>query len=318
VPDRPLVVVASPLPDAGLELLRAAFDVSNGDPPPAPEELRRRVAGAQALVADPTVAVDEELLAAGAGLKIVANYAVGYDNIDVEACRARGIVVTNTPDVLTNATAEFTVALMLAAARRLGEGERLLRAGRWRGWHPEELQGRELADSTIGIVGLGRIGSRVAELLGGFRAELLAASRTAQPELENRLGVERVSLDELFARSDVVTLHVPATAETRHLVDADALARFKRGAILVNTARGALVDTAALIAALRSGQLGAAGLDVYENEPEVPADLIELQSVVLAPHIGSATAKARNGMARLAAENVVAVLAGRSPITPVT
>jgi glyoxylate reductase len=318
VNERQRVLVASALPDAGLVPLRERFEVLGGDATAEREELIRLAPGVSALVADPRIPVDAKLLdAAGPSLELVANYAVGYDNIDVEACRARGVVVTNTPDVLTDATAELTLALMLAAARRLGEGERMVRSGRWRGWHPQQLLGRELGDSTIGIVGLGRIGSRVAELLGGFGAELLSASRTAHPELEQRLGVERVALDELFARSDVVTLHVPASADTHHLIDVDALARFKAGSILVNTARGALVDTAALIAALRSGRLAAAGLDVYENEPDVPPELVELENVVLAPHIGSATARARSGMARLVAENVISVLEGRGPATPV-
>jgi glyoxylate reductase len=314
----PRVVVALLLPASGLEPLRARFDVSLSGPRPEPGELRRQAAGAEALVADPTVPVDAALLdAAGPQLRVVANYAVGYDNIDLEACRARGVVVTNTPDVLTNATAELAVALMLAAARRLGEAERLVRRGEWTGWEPEQLPGRELASSTIGILGLGRIGSRVAELLRGFGARLLYASRTPRPELEAELHLERLTFAELIAEADVVTLHVPLSGETRHLIDAAALARFRPGAILVNTARGGLVDTAALISALRSGPLAAAALDVYENEPELPAELVELENVVLTPHIGSATERARHAMARLVADNVISVLEGRGPLTPV-
>jgi glyoxylate reductase len=318
-PQRARVVVAQPLPAAGLDPLRERFDVVVGDPRPAPEELRRLVIGAVALVADPTVHVDAELLdAAGPQLRIVANFAVGYDNIDLEACRARGVIVTNTPDVLTNATAELAVALMLAAARHLGEAERLLRRGGWTGWEPEQLLGRELADSTVGIVGLGRIGSRVAELLQGFGSTLLYSSRRARPELEARLGLKRRDLDDLLAEADIVTLHVALNEVTHHLIDSRALEHFKPGAILVNTARGGLVDTDALISALQSGRLAAAALDVYENEPEVPAALVALENVVLAPHIGSATDRARNGMARLVADNVIAVLEGRGPVTPVT
>jgi glyoxylate reductase len=302
-----------------LEPLRQRFEVSNGERPPDREELQRRVAGAAAVVADPTVPVDADLLdAAGPALRIVANFAVGYDNVDVEACRARGVMVTNTPDVLTNATAELTVGLMLVAARRIGEAERIVRSGRWTGWDPRQLLGRELAASTIGIVGLGRIGTRVAELLQGFGARLLYSSRTARPELESKLGIERRELDGLVAESDVVTLHAPLTSDTRHLVDRGRLERFKPGSILVNTSRGGLVDHAALAEALRSGALAAAALDVYENEPEVPGELLELENVVLAPHIGSATSEARNGMARLVAENVTSVLDGRGPVTPVS
>lgn len=280
--------------------------------------LERIVPGAAALVVDPTVPVDAPLLdAAGPSLRIVANFAVGYDNIDVASCRERGVVATNTPDVLTNATAELTVALMLAAARRLGEGERIVRSGRWAGWDPGFLLGRELARCTIGIVGLGRIGTRVAELLQGFGPELLYSARRRRPELESRLGVRHLPFDDLIAEADVVTLHAPLTPDTRHLIDARALERFKRGAILVNTARGGLVDTAALVAALRSGSLSAAALDVYEREPEVPAELLDREDVVLSPHIGSATAHARDSMATLVADNVTAVLEGRPPLTPV-
>jgi glyoxylate reductase len=314
----PKVVVAHVLPDAGLELLRdrCALEVAGHGMDRA--SLLELVAGADAVIADPTVPVDAELLdATGAQLRVVANFAVGYDNVDLEACRARDVVVTNTPDVLTNATAELALALMLAAARRLGEGERMVRRGEWTGWEPGQLLGRELADSTIGIVGLGRIGTRVAELLQGFGARLLHASRRARPDRERRLGVEHRDLHSLLRESDVVTLHVPMSEETRHLIGAAELAQLRPGSVLVNTSRGQLVDTAALIAAARERGLIAA-LDVYEDEPNVPAELCELENVVLAPHIGSATERARNGMARLAAENVLSVLEGRGSVTPVS
>lgn len=282
------------------------------------DALLRRVAGADAIVADPTVPIDAEVLdAAGPKLRVVANFAVGYDNVDVDACRSREVVVTNTPDVLTNATAELAVALMLAVARRLGEGERLLRGGRWTGWEPGQLLGRELAGAVVGIVGLGRIGTRVAELLQGFEVDLLYTARARRPEAERLVGARYVALAELLGRADFVTLHVPLTPGTRHLIDREALARMKGGAILVNTARGGLVDDAALGAALREGRLGGTGLDVYEHEPRVPPALTGLEQVVLAPHIGSATAAARDGMARLVAENVTAVLEGEEPLTPV-
>ena len=315
---RQRVVIARYLPEEGRGLLADHFDVDEDGTDPDPAGLRARVAGADALVADPTVRVDAELLdAAGESLKVVANFAVGYDNIDAAACHERGVVVTNTPDVLTNATAELAVALMLAAARRIGEAERVVRAGQWRGWEPGQLLGRELAGSVVGIVGLGRIGTRVAELLRGFDVTLLSTTRSPHPDEEERLGAERVPLEELLARADFVTLHVPLTPETRHLIDDRALHRMKPGAVLVNTSRGGLVDSAALARALAEGPLFAAGLDVYEREPEVPPELTALENVVLAPHIGSATSAARAGMARLAAENVIAVLEGREPLTPV-
>jgi glyoxylate reductase len=311
---RPRVVIARRLPAAGRELLNGRLEVDEGTLDLDRDELRRRVAGAFALIADPTVPVDVELLdAAGPELRIVSNFAVGPDNVDLDAGRERGIAVTNTPDVLTNATAELALALMLACARRLGEAERALRRGAWSGWDPGWMLGSELADSTIGIVGLGRIGSRVAELLSGFGARMLYASRTPRPELEERLGIEPRSLERLVAEADFVTLHVPLHDDTRHLVDSGLLASFRPGAVLINTTRGPVVDTEALILALRDGPLGGAGLDVYEDEPNVPARLIELESVVLLPHLGSATRETRDAMAVLAARNVLAVLDDREP-----
>jgi glyoxylate reductase len=313
------VVVARRLPAAGLDLLTERFEVLVGEVSLDHETLLQRVRGAAAIVADPTVPVDAALLeAAGPALRVVANFAVGYDNVDLAACRERGVVVTNTPEVLTNATAELAVALMLAAARRLGEGERMLRRGEWTGWEPEQLLGRELSGATVGIVGLGRIGTRVAELLRGFESELLYAAPSARPEAEQRLGVQRSDLASLVGRADFVTLHAPLTPETRHLVDAALLERCKPGAVLVNTARGGLVDTRALVDALRGGRLAAAGLDVFEHEPEVEPGLLALDNVVLLPHLGSATATARAAMAKLVAENVIAVLAGKPPLTPVS
>jgi glyoxylate reductase len=318
VPTRPKVVVARQLPAAGLELLRAKVELDVGTAELDRAELLRRARGAAALIADPTVPVDSELLdAAGPQLRVVANFAVGYDNVDLEACRQREVTITNTPDVLTNATAELTLALMLAAARQIGTGERLVRSGSWSGWEPEQLLGRELRDATIGIVGLGRIGSRVGELMSGFGSRLLYASRSERPDHETSLGIERRELDELIAESDVVTLHVPLTPSTRHLIDGDRLARFKPGSILVNTARGGLIATDALVAALRDGPLAAAALDVYEHEPTVEGGLLARENVVLAPHLGSATRTARDGMATLAARNVIEVLEGRAPLTPV-
>jgi glyoxylate reductase len=315
---RPRVVVARYLPAAGSARLSERYDVDEDGAEVSREELLKRVPGAAALVADPTVPVDAGLLdAAGATLRVVANFAVGYDNVDLAACRDRDVIVTNTPDVLTNATAELAVALMLAAARRLGEAERIVRAGRWAGWEPDQLLGRELSGAVVGIVGLGRIGTRVAELLRGFEVELLYAARSPRPEAERSLGAEHATLDDLLARSDFVTLHIPLSPQTHHLIDAHALGRMKRGAILVNTSRGGLVEAAALAEALRDGRLAGAGLDVYEHEPQIPSELIGLERVVLTPHVGSATATARDGMAKLVAENVIAVMEGRAPLTPV-
>jgi glyoxylate reductase len=299
------VVVLGALPALGHELLGRRFAVEDGGP----------ATGAAGIVADPSIPVGADLLdEAGASLEVVANFGVGYDNIDLDAARARGVRVTNTPGVLTDATAELAVALMLAAARRIAEADAEVRRGEWERAAADHPIGRELVGATVGLVGFGRIGRRVAELLRGFEVRLLATSRSSG---EPSPGVERVDLLDLLGASDFVSVHVPLAPETRHLIDANALAAMKRGAILVNTSRGAVVDTTALIEALRSGHLGAAGLDVYENEPHVPAELRELHNTVLLPHIGSATAATRDAMARLCAENVIAVLDGRDPPTAV-
>jgi glyoxylate reductase len=309
-----VVAIARVLLPAGLEPLRERAEVRQGGVEATPERMREIAAGAEVLVADATVPVDAELLdAAGPGLRGVANFAVGFDNVDLDECESRGVVVTNTPDVLTNATAELALALTLAAGRMLSGAESDLRGGRWHGWDPAAYRGLELSGATVGVVGLGRIGRRYAELLDGFGVRLLYTSRSAKPDAEAELGAERVELEALLGASDVVSLHLPATPETHHLIDAAALARMRADAVLVNAARGGLVDLAALAEALREGRLGAAGLDVFEGEPEVPAAILEAPRTALSPHIGSATVKARDAMARTVAENVIAMLEGREP-----
>ncbi len=303
---RPKVLVAFPLPAAGLDRLRARFEVEMPDG----SDLLERASGAAAIVASPSVPVSDELLdAAGPSLRVVSNFGVGYDNLDLEAIRRRGLRATNTPDVLTTATAELAVALMLATARRIAEADAQVRRARSIHVADHELLGRGLVGATVGIVGFGRIGLRVADLLAGFDVRLLYSSPSRRPGWER----ERRELPELLGESDFVSVHVPLRAETRHLIDRTALMAMKRGAILVNTSRGGVVDTAALIDALRSGHLGAAGLDVYEGEPDVPAELCELPNTVLLPHIGSATAETRDAMAVLCADNVIAVIDGREP-----
>ena len=273
--------------------------------------LRKHAPGAVAIVANPSIPVDAELLdAAGPTLEVVSNFGVGYDNIDLEAVRARGLRATNTPGVVTGSTAELAVALMLAAGRRVAEADAYVRADRWRPDSSPQFLGRDLTGATVGLIGFGRIAQRVAQLLEGFAVTLLVHTEEPPATLEP---AQTCALPDLLAASDFVSLHVPLTAQTRHLIDADALARAKPGAILINTSRGAVVDTTALIAALSSGRLAAAGLDVYEDEPDVPAELRSLPNTVLLPHIGSATVSTRNAMARLCAENVIAVIDGRPP-----
>ncbi len=277
--------------------------------------LREFAAGAGGLITLLTDRVDGALLdAAGSSLQVVANVAVGYDNIDVAAASSRGVVVTNTPDVLTAAVAEFTWGLIFAITRRIAEGDRLVRAGRWKGWTPELLPGMELNGKLLGIVGSGRIGRAVAQRAGAFGMRVAFASRSAGRELD---GHPVVSLDELLVAADVVSLHVPLSEETRHLIDRRALARMRRSAYLINTARGPVVDEDALVWALSEHLIAGAALDVYEREPIVHQGLLAFENVVLAPHLGSATRETRLAMADLAARNVAAVLTGLRPLTPV-
>ena len=267
----------------------------------------------------PTVVcrVDGDAMERLRGLRIIANYGVGFDNIDVEAARRRGVAVTNTPDVLTGATAELTWALILAAARRLGEGERIVRAGAWTGWAPTQLRGMSLEGRTLGVIGAGRIGAEVARRAGAFGMKVIYADRVPNAELERDTHARVVTLDELLGTADVISVHVALTPRTRHLIDAAALARIKPGAILVNTSRGAVVDEDALVDALRSGRLRAAGLDVYEREPQVPESLRALENVVLLPHLGSATDGARQAMWDVAWKNLRLGLEGRPLANPV-
>ncbi len=250
-------------------------------------------------------------------LRIVANVAVGYNNVDLVAAEMRGVLVTNTPGVLTDATADLTWALILAAARRLIEGVDLVRSGRWTGWHPEQLLGLELRGRTLGLLGAGRIGQAVGRRAPAFGLRVLYAARTPKPEFERDTGATRVDISRLLAESDIVSLHTPSTPETNGIINADTLARMKRGAILINTARGELVREEALAAALERGDLGAAGLDVYTDEPAIHPRLRAAPRTVLLPHIGSATAETRRHMAAIAVANVQAVLSGKPPLTPV-
>jgi len=311
----PLVVICRRLLPDGMEILRNAdVRVRQGDLDIDAAGLAQLVPGAAAIIADPTVPISDVVLdAAGDELRVVANIAVGYDNIDLDACRSRKVAVTNTPDVLTNATAELALALTLVAARRTTEAEATLREGRWQGWDPGAMLGLELSGATFGIVGLGRIGRRYAELIEPLAGEIVYTARTAKPEAEESLGARRAELDEVLSSADVVSLHAPASAETEHLIGGRELGLMQRHAILVNTARGSLVDATALANALESGTIGAAGLDVYEQGPDVPHELLHAPRCVLLPHIGSATHTARNDMAALAARNALAVLEGGEP-----
>jgi glyoxylate reductase len=311
----PRVVVTRRLPEPALRALResgADVWVSPEDRALTTEELHAAVAGADAIVTMLHDRVDDALLdAAGEQLRVVANVAVGYDNVDVEAARRRGVRVTNTPGVLTAATADLAIALLLAVTRRLGEGERLIRSGKPWAWSIDFMLGRGLSGKTLGIVGYGAIGRATAARARAFGMEILYTQRRPGPD------PGQVELEELLERSHAVSLHCPLTPETRHLIDAAALARMRDDAYLVNTARGPVVDEAALAAALRDRVIAGAALDVFEHEPEVHPELLALENVVLVPHLGSATVETRTAMAELAAANVRAVLAGEEPPTPV-
>jgi len=320
---RPRIVVTRRIPDPALELLGDHADVwlSPHDRPLERDELYAAAAGADGLVTLLHDRVDDALLdAAGRQLRVVANVAVGYDNADVEACLRHGVVLTNTPGVLTEATADIAFALILMATRRLGEGERMVRAGGTWTWSMFFMLGSGIQGKTLGIVGLGQIGTATARRARAFGMRIAyTGRRRVSPELEAELVAEWVGeLDELVATADVVSLHCPLTPETHHLIDARRLALMKPGAYLVNTTRGPVVDEAALTAALREGMIAGAGLDVFENEPAIHPGLIELEQAVLIPHLGSATIETRTAMAVLAARNALAVVDGKPPLTPVT
>jgi glyoxylate reductase len=318
----PTFAVTNRLPEPALEALREAgalrIDARTEALPRA--DLLGLVAGADAILTLLHDRVDEELLeAAGPQLRCIANVAVGYDNIDLEAAARRGVVVTNTPGVLDDATADLTVALVLAATRRVAEGDRLIRTGRPWTWGMSFMLGSSLRGKLLGIVGLGGIGRRVAERARAFGMEIAYHSRRAAPaEVVAELEAERLPLEQLLARSDVLSLHCPLTPETHHLIGAAELGAMKPSAVLVNAARGPVVDERALAAALAAGEIAAAGLDVYEQEPQVEPALLELENVVLSPHLGSATVETRTAMAELAGRNAISVLRGEGPLTPVT
>jgi len=287
----------------------------------ARDRLIAELSDADALICQLTDRIDRDLIVSAPGLRIVANVAVGYENVDVGAARGLGIVVTNTPDVLTEATADMTFALLLAAARRVAEADAAVRRGEFPAWGLEqELTGTDVHGTTLGIVGMGRIGTAVARRgCLGFGMRVLYHNRTRNEAAERELGAELVPFDRLLTESDFVCVHVPLTDETRHLFDRNAFARMRPASILVNVARGPVVDEEALVHALEAGEIAGAGLDVYEREPEVHPGLLRLRErVVLAPHLGSATHETRRSMAALAVSNVIAVLSGQSPLTPVT
>jgi len=318
---KPKVFVTRRLPAAAMRVLEPACDVTlwdNAELPLPREELLRAVADVDGLLCLLTDRVDAELLAAAPRLRAVATMAVGYDNIDVPACSARGVLVSNTPGVLTETTADLAWALMLAAARRIVEGQKLIEAGGWGPWHPMQMVGVDLFGATLGVVGAGRIGAAVLRRAQGFQMQLLYHNRRPSAELEAETGASYRGLDELLAASDFVVITVPLSAETRGMFGAREFALMRDTAVLVNVARGPVLRELELAEALRAGRPRAAGLDVFEREPISPDHpLLALANAVCVPHIGSATLATRTRMATLAAENLAAYLTGKAPLTPV-
>lgn len=314
------VFVSRPLPGAAMDRLAAGFEVGVGpqDRATTREELLAGARDADALVSMLSDRIDAAFFEACPNLKLVANYAVGVNNIDLEEAARRGIWVTNTPGVLTDATADLAFGLLLSIARRIPESELFLREGRFDGWAPLLFLGADLSGATLGIVGMGRIGQAMARRALGFGMKVVYHTRTPlPPELEASYAAKHLPLDELIATSDFISLHCPLTPDTKHLFDADAFRQMKKTAYLINTARGPVVDEAALVEALASGEIAGAGLDVYEEEPVVHPGLLDRKDVVLAPHTGSATFGTRSKMAEMVCEEVERVLSGTGPLRPV-
>jgi len=313
---KPKVLVTREVFDDVLEYLARHFDVTSNqsDNPFSPEALAGQLADKTGAMTVLTDRIDADLLKRCPQLKAVCNIAVGYNNIDLDACRAAGVMATNTPGVLDNATADFTWALILATARRLTEAEAWLRAGDWKGWKLKQFLGADVCGATLGIIGMGRIGQAVARRARGFDMKVLYYSRhRVSEDIEHSCGATHATLDQVLAQSDIVTIHTPYSSATHHLIGEKELSRMKRTGILIHAARGGVVDDVALIEALRSGGIAAAGLDVFENEPRFNSDFLSLKNVVLAPHIASSTERTRHRMAMLAAENLVAALTTGKP-----
>jgi glyoxylate/hydroxypyruvate/2-ketogluconate reductase len=313
---KPKVVVTREIFDDSLALLAQHCEVldNQADVPYTPEALAAKLAGCEGLMCALTDRVDAALLARCPDLKAVANIAVGYNNIDVPACTARGIKVTNTPGVLDDSTADLAFALILATARRVTEVESYIRQGEWTGWKLKQWLGVDVHHATLGIVGMGRIGQAIAKRAAGFDMKVIYHNRQrVAPEIEQRANAAYVSMDALLAQSDFVVLQMPYSPQTHHLISVTELSKMKPGAILINSTRGGVVDDKALIAALKQGVIRGAGLDVFEGEPKLDPGFLDLKNVVLVPHIGSSTEATRRAMAMLAAKNLVAALNGKVP-----
>lgn len=313
------VLVTRDIPESGIEMLQKKFEVvvNREDVPLTRTQMLEEFPKYDGILSALSDVIDDEIMEAAPSVKVFANYAVGYNNFDVEAGKRRGVAMTNTPDVLSDSTAETAWSLLFAVSRRIVEADRYVRTGQWERFSHKLLLGQDVYEKTLGIIGAGRIGQRFAEKARGYHMRILYHNRDRNLDFEKRFNATYVELDELYSESDFISLHCPLTEETRHLVDEDAFKKMKFSAILINTARGPVVDESALVEALKNNEIWGAGLDVYENEPMIHPDLLEMDNVVLLPHIGSATTETRERMSQMAARNIIEVLEGREPINPV-
>lgn len=314
------VFITRELPEIAFDLLKQnqiPFEYFKSDNPIPRKVLLKKIIGCDAIISLLTEKIDIEVIDAMPECKIIANYAVGYNNIDINYAKKREIIVTNTPDVLTESTADLTMALVLACARRLSEGEKLIRASKFKGWKPKLLLGMELKEKTFGILGAGRIGCAVARRVRSFGTNIIYTDNKRNQKIEIETEAKKVSLDYLLKNSDILSLHLPLNEKTFHYLDENKLNRLKKNSILINTTRGEIIDENALIKLLKKNRFMAVGFDVFENEPKINPELLKFQNVLVMPHLGSATIEARNGMAELAAKNVINVLKGKPALTPV-
>lgn len=314
------VFITRELSEKAIDILKKEkfeIDVYRKDRPIRRKELIKNGKDADAIIALLTERFDRELIDNIPGCKIIANVAVGYNNIDIDYATKRKIVVTNTPDVLTDSTSDLAMALILTCSRRLGEGEKMIREGKFEGWKPKLLLGIELKDKVVGILGAGKIGTETALRAKAFKAKIVYFGRNRNIELEKKTGAVKLSLDSLLKKSDIISIHLPLTKETHHLLNRKRLSLLKKSAVIVNTARGEIIDEKELIKLLKQKKIFSAGFDVYENEPDINPELLKIDNAVLLPHIGSATEEARTAMAVLAVKNVINVLKGKKPLTPV-
>ena len=314
------VFVTRKIPDAGIRILReAGYDVNVYDDiePLSREIFLNKIENIDALIPMLSENVDKEAMDRAVKLKIIANYAVGYNNIDINYANTKKIFVTNTPNVLTEATADLTWALILSVTKRIPEADQFVRQGKFKGWEPLLMLGDDVSGKTLGIIGAGRIGQAVGSRARGFKMNVLYYSPSEKKQFEHQIGVRRCEFDELIQKADILTIHCPLNEKTHHMINSENIYNFKKGAFIINTSRGPVIDEKALAQALESGHLGGAGLDVYEFEPEINSTLLKLKNVILLPHIGSATRDTRSAMACMAANNVKAVLNGNKPLNPV-